>query len=132
MLPVVMPVHLVEETQTEAPLEEQEISDDGVTFDVEGEVNADYLELLKIKIFNAWEYPQDAIEKGYEGTVRIAFVIDGTGRLVEIGILSSSGHYSLDTAAMGAIELAGPFGPFTEDVVAQVLKITGNFGYVMD
>ena len=136
VLPVTVPVQLVEKTEVEALLEEaeqeQETVDEGVTFEVEGEVSADYLDLLKIKIFNAWEYPEDAVEKGYDGIVRIAFVLDGSGNLTEIGILSSSGHYSLDAAAMGAIEQASPYGPFTEDVATRTLKITGNFRYVLD
>jgi len=136
IVPVTVPVQLVEETDMEALLEEagqeEEITDEGVSFEVEGEVSADYLDLLKIKIFNAWEYPEDAIEKGYDGLVRIAFELDGSGNLTEIGILSSSGHYSLDAAAMGAIEQASPYGPFTEDVSPRTLKITGNFRYVLD
>jgi len=136
ILSVAVPVQLVEETEADALLkdaeEEQEIPDEGVSFEVEGEVSADYLDLLKMKIFTAWEYPEDAIEKGYDGIVRVAFVLDSSGSLTEIGVLYSSGHYSLDTAAMGAIERAGPFGPFTEDVASRTLKITGNFRYVLD
>jgi len=136
ILAVTVPVQLVEETEAEALLEEaqeeQETLDEGISFEVEGEVSADYLDLLKMKIFTAWEYPEDAIEKGHDGMVRIAFVLDGSGDLTEIGILTSSGHYSLDAAAMGAIEQARPFGPFTVDVATRTLKITGNFRYVLD
>lgn len=131
-----VPVRLVEQTPAEDVLEndkeEQDMTNEGVSFEADGEVSDDYLEQLKVKIFNAWEYPEDAIEKEYEGIVRIAFVLDGSGNIIEIGVLSSSGHYSLDTAAMGAIERASPFGPFTEDIVTQSLKITGNFCYVLD
>lgn len=137
VLPDTMPVYLADEKQMEELMAEiatkdQDSHEDSVSFDVEGNVSADYMELLKMKIFNAWEYPQDAIKKGYDGTVKIAFVIDKSGKLEEIGILTSSGHYSLDTAAMAAIEMAGPFGPFTEDVTDQELKITGNFKYVLE
>jgi TonB family protein len=134
ILPVTVPVQLVEETEAflKEAQEEQEIPDEGVSFEVEGEVSADYLDLLKMKIFTAWEYPEDAIEKGHDGIVRITFVLGGAGDLTEIGVLTSSGHYSLDAAAMGAIERASPFGPFTEDVTGRTLKITGNFRYVLD
>ncbi|MBN2297525.1 MAG: energy transducer TonB [Deltaproteobacteria bacterium] len=131
-----VPVHLIEEATEEGILEDtlrgEEPLDEGVSFEAEGEVSADYMDQLKARIFNAWEYPHEAIEKEYEGMVKIFFVLDNYGSLTQIGILTSSGHYSLDTAAMGAIERAGPFGPFTEDVSAQVLKITGNFCYVLD
>ncbi len=133
---VAVPVRLVEEKQPEESLrdvaQELDTEEEGISFEVEGVVSADYLDQLKVKIFDAWEYPADAIEKAYEGTVKISFVLDASGRLVEIGVLSSSGHYSLDTAAMAAIELANPFGPFTEDIAGQSLKITGNFCYLLD
>jgi TonB family protein len=129
-------VRLVEQTPADGFLEddqeEQDMTNEGFSFEVEGEVSDDYMEQLKVRIFNAWDYPEDAIEKEYAGIVRIAFVLDGSGNIIDIGVLSSSGHYSLDTAAMRAIEHASPFGPFTEDIATQSLKITGNFCYVLD
>jgi len=133
---VTVPVNLIEETPQEGPFEDdvrnQEQSDEGVSFEAEGEVSADYMDQLKARIFNVWEYPQYAIEKEYEGMVKIFFVLDNSGNLTQIGVLTSSGHYSLDTAAMAAIEQANPFGPFTEDVATQTLKITGNFCYLLE
>ena len=134
ILPVAVPVQLVDETEAllEEAQDEQEIPDEGVSFEVQGEVSADYLDLLKMKIFTAWEYPEDAIEKNHDGIVRIAFVLGRAGDVTQIGVVTSSGHYSLDAAAMGAIEQSSPFGPFTEDVTTRELKITGNFRYVLD
>jgi len=114
------------------PVEEVPIEEEGVSFEVEGVVNADYLELLKMKIFNVWEYPEDARVGGYDGQVRIAFVLDDDGRLIDRGIVSSSGYYPLDLAAMGAIEKATPFGPFPQDITTATLKITAKFCYILD
>ena len=134
VLPV--PVHLIEQTPEEVLFEEdlpgEENLDEGVSFEAEGEVSADYMDQLKARIFNVWEYPSEAIEKGHDGMVKIFFVLDTAGSLTQIGVLTSSGHYSLDTAAMGAIERAAPFGPLTEDIETPLLKITGNFCYVLD
>lgn len=134
-----IPVRLVDEVGPEdllrdvekVPDEIEEVSE-GISFETEGEVSADYLELLKAKIFEAWEYPEDAIAGGADGTVRIRFVLDALGSVTEIGVLSGSGHVSLDSAALAAVRKAGPFGPFTEDLAGDTLKITGSFCYVLD
>lgn len=130
------PVRLVDEIQPEAPLSHHEETlekmDEGVSFEVEGKVSADYLDLLKAKIFAAWEYPEDAVIMGADGIVKILFILDQRGSVAEIGVLSGSGHNSLDAAAMDAVRKAGPFGPFTGDITGETLRITGSFCYVLD
>ncbi len=136
---VAVPVRLVDEVWPEDLLREvEEIPDEieeineGISFEAEGEVSADYLDLLKAKIFKAWEYPEDAVADGVDGTVRIRFVLDALGSVTDIGVLSGSGHASLDSAALDAVREAGPFGPFTEDLTGETLKITGSFCYVLE
>ncbi|HON38190.1 MAG: energy transducer TonB [Desulfomonilia bacterium] len=134
-----IPVRLVDGVRSEdlireiekIPEEIEEINE-GISFETEGEVSADYLDLLKAKIFDAWEYPEDAIASGADGAVRVRFVLDALGSVTEIGILSGSGHASLDSAALDAVLKAGPFGPFTEDLAGETLTITGSFCYVLD
>lgn len=138
MKPPVLPVNLVEGEQGDhepaAEDEEgrEEEQEEGLTFEVEGEVSADYMDLLKARIFRAWEYPEDAVRSGAQGIVRVAFVLDASGRVAEIGVARSSENASLDEAAVNAVRKAEPFGPFTEDVYEKILKITGNFCYVLD
>ncbi|HPX19265.1 MAG: TonB family protein [Desulfomonilia bacterium] len=134
-----IPVRLVGEVRSEDLFrevekipEEREERNEGISFETEGEVSADYLDLLKAKIFDAWEYPGDAIAGGADGTVRVRFVLDAVGSVTEIGVLSGSGHASLDSAALAAVRKAGPFGPFTEDLAGETLMITGSFCYVLD
>jgi TonB family protein len=105
---------------------------EGVSFEAEGGVGKVYLDKLKVKIFNIWQYPKDAIRKGEQGKVTISFVLNDKGELMDMGVLVSSGSYNLDSAAMAAIEKAGPFGSFTSDIKEKTLKVTGNFGYVLD
>jgi protein TonB len=117
------------------PVENQKseaVPEEGVSFEAEGGVGAGYLDPLKVKIFRVWQYPEDAIQKGQQGKVSISFVLNSKGELVDIGILTSSGSYSLDTAAMAAIEQASPFGSFTGDIKERTLKVTGHFCYVLD
>jgi TonB family protein len=105
---------------------------EGVSFVAEGGVGKVYLDKLKVKIFKLWQYPEDAIHKGEQGKVTISFVLNDKGELMDMGILVSSGSLSLDSAAMEAVEKASPFGSFTGDIKEKTLKVTGNFGYVLD
>jgi len=133
---VSVPVRLVDEIQPEEPVglkdESREQPVEGVSLQAEGEVSADYLDLLKVRIFESWDYPGDAIAMGADGVVKLWFVLDHTGSVMTIDVLGGSGHDSLDAAAVDAVLKAAPFGPFTEDIAGKTLKITGSFCYVLD
>jgi protein TonB len=50
------------------------------------------------------EYPQEAREKGLEGTVVISIVTDESGAVKEATLVTSSGHTVLDVAALSAVK----------------------------
>lgn len=52
-------------------------------------------------------YPQDAIDRDLEGTVTLRLLLDDAGRVLEAGVLASSGHPVLDRAAMEAARRMG-------------------------
>jgi TonB family protein len=121
----------------EGRIEQQEekqkaLPGESVSFETDGKISVSYLDLLKARIFFAWKYPDDAIQKGLQGKVSVSFVLNGNGELVDMGVLKSSGSYSLDSAAMAAIEKASPFGPLPSEVRSKPLKVTGHFCYVLD
>jgi TonB family protein len=116
-----------------APPEEQKPDqEEGMSFVTEGTVSTGYMEVLKKKIFDTWQYPEEAVNNGEEGKVAISFVLDSTGMVREIGVLKSSGSPILDSAAMAAVEKASPFARFNGRMKDETLKITGNFCYVLD
>lgn len=130
-------VHNIQEKTVPVRLVAQAIKDKaheapGISFDVEGHVSADYIEQLKARIFNAWQYPEVAIVKGWDGKVLISFAIDSRGRLLSLDIMAGSGHDLLDDAALVAIKRASPFGAFTEDLATDTIKIRAGFLYVLD
>ncbi len=132
-----VPVKLLDQDDLPGELfsrENEDVKDqeEGVSFQAEGYVSAGYLDLLKARIFKAWDYPAEAIEKGQEGVVRIRFVLDGEGSVVETAVIRSSGIVSLNTAALEAVRKAGPFGPFSDGRTGGTMGITGNFCYVLD
>ena len=55
-------------------------------------------------------YPRSARASGMQGTVKIAALIDESGALISAEVLASSGHASLDRAALEAVRRT-PFEP---------------------
>lgn len=53
-------------------------------------------------------YPSSARARGEEGTVLVAFRIDGGGRVLSASLARSSGHSVLDEAALAMVERASP------------------------
>ncbi|SNT19864.1 MULTISPECIES: energy transducer TonB [unclassified Azospirillum] len=54
-------------------------------------------------------YPQHAIQARLEGIVGIAVELDNWGRLLKVELLNSSGHRSLDQAALHQVRAAAPY-----------------------
>ncbi|MCM8823554.1 MAG: TonB family protein [Candidatus Omnitrophica bacterium] len=68
-------------------------------------------------------YPQEAKEKGYEGTVDIKFNIDYEGKVINPQIIKSSGYPILDKAALLTLDIAQPF-PYPPHVTDKTIEIT--------
>lgn len=92
-------------------------------------VKADYrwlAESLGRRVSELKRYPSTARLNGLEGRVVLRVVIRADGHLSEVKVHKSSGHESLDNAAMEAIRLACPLHlqqPITTPVVAISLPI---------
>jgi TonB family protein len=132
-----VPVKLMDQKELPRELFEQAAQNrpdegEGISFEAEGYVSAGYLDLLKARIFKAWEYPPDAIRDGLEGVVRIRFVLDAKGGVMEAAVIRSSGSIILDDGALAAVRKAAPFGPFSDVLDTGTMGITGNFCYVLD
>ena len=61
-------------------------------------------------------YPNRAIERGQEGSVRISVVIDRDGKILTSTEVESSRFSSLNKAAMKAVKKASPFPPMPDDI----------------
>ena len=57
-------------------------------------------------------YPEIARRRGWEGAVKVTFILDQEGRLKEKKVADSSGYEVLDTAALQSLVKAEPFPPF--------------------
>ena len=52
-------------------------------------------------------YPEEAVEQGLEGEVRLLLALDAAGRILSVEIAAGSGHPILDRAAMAAARAMG-------------------------
>ena len=85
-------------------------SEDELDFSVaEALAMRDYTPLVVQKIYKKISYPSRAINRGFEGTVRMAIVVSKTGALESATIAQASNHSILNKAAIKATERAAPF-----------------------
>jgi len=74
-----------------------------------GDAEANYLEMVRLKIERHKKYPETAKVRQIEGFVTVRFVINPQGDVLNIEIIKSSRQKSLDKAALKAIHAASPF-----------------------
>lgn len=64
-------------------------------------------------------YPNRAIDRGQEGSVRIAVIIDRDGQVIESSELESSRYSTLNKAAMRAVKKASPFPAMPDEIAGE-------------
>jgi TonB family protein len=77
-------------------------------------ISPEYLSIVNQKVQTFINYPQEALEQGWEGIVKVKFVINQDGQITDIYIAESSGYPLLDAAAMFAVQDASPY-PFPNE-----------------
>ncbi len=105
--------------------------DNSITFDTKEYKYYGYMQRLKEKIEGIWKYPPDAAEKGIYGDLYIRFTIKKNGQLGAIELIRTSGHSSLDNAAIKALKDAEPFWPLPDEWGKDGFTITGHFIYTL-
>lgn len=88
-----------------------------------------YNERLKERIESIWIYPADAAAKGIYGDLFIRFTIKKNGRLGAVELIRTSGHKSLDDAAMKALKDGEPYWPLPDEWGMEAYTIEGHFIY---
>ena len=101
-----------------------------ITFDTEEFKYYGYMQRLKEKIESAWKYPLDAAARREYGDLYIQFTIKKNGKIGAVELVKTSGHPSLDTAAIKALRDADPYWPLPNAMGKESLTITGHFVYL--
>lgn len=99
------------------------------TFNVSNMKYRSYMQRLKASIEGAWTYPKSAARRGIYGDLYISFTILKNGRLGSVRVIRTSGHKSLDDAALKALRRAAPFWPLPNDWNMKSFTIKGHFVY---
>lgn len=90
-----------------------------------------YLKRLKERIESIWIYPPDAASRGIYGDLIIRFTIKKNGGLGATELIRTSGHKSLDDAAIRALKEAEPFWPLPDEWGLDTYTIEGHFIYTI-
>jgi protein TonB len=88
-----------------------------------------YNERLKERIESIWIYPHEAAANGIYGDLLIRFTIKKNGRLGAVELIRTSGHKSLDDAAMKALKEGQPYWPLPDEWGLEAYTIEGHFIY---
>ena len=108
---------------------EDESDTETVHLDTQEFKYASYFATIKEQIQRVWSYPEQAAINGLQGELLLQFVLDRSGRLVDISLIDSSGHKILDIAALEAVKTASPFNPYPPTIRKNKLRIIASFKY---
>jgi protein TonB len=100
-------------------------SEDDIDFSVaEALAMRDYTPRVVQAIYKKISYPSRAIDRGYEGTVRMSIIVSKNGALEQVTVAQKSRHSLLNQAAIRATERAAPFPELPADLNTDQFEIT--------
>lgn len=82
-------------------------------------ISAGYAQELQNKISSAINYPYEAKENGWEGTVKLGLHILKDGTLANVSIKESSGHSIFDEDAVNTAKILAPYPTFSSDMTGE-------------
>lgn len=83
-----------------------------------------FAQAVQRRIADAIQYPDEAREDGWEGTVKVSLLILSDGTLASVVVKESSGHDILDEAAVKTVKDLAPYPDFPSEPDLQELSIT--------
>lgn len=83
-----------------------------------------YVRSVQMKISQAITYPYEALQKKWQGTVKLKLRILKDGSLAEASVLESSGHPVFDQDALNTAKIVAPYQSFSPDVKSDSLTLT--------
>lgn len=85
---------------------------------------AAYVRLVQMKISQTITYPHEAMQKNWQGTVKLRLRIAKDGSLSEAVVVEPSGHDVFDQDALNTAKIAAPFTAFPPDMAGNDLVVT--------
>jgi protein TonB len=105
---------------------------DTVWMDSQQDLLISFMKRFRTNIYNVWNYPSAAAQRGHRGTCLVRITVDRQGNIVDVELLESSGHRSLDEETIRAIRKGATYGPLPRAYPNKELKIMAFFQYRLD
>lgn len=102
---------------------------DTVWMDSQQDLLFSFMKRFRDNIYNVWNYPAAAAERQQQGTCLLRITVDRRGNVLDVQLLESSGHRSLDEEAMRAVRQGASYGPLPRAYPNEDLKIMAFFQY---
>lgn len=77
---------------------------------------SEYSQIVKRRIIDNLNYPQEASQSGFEGEVNLSLHLSYTGQLLDAVVKNSSGHKVLDNNAISTARLISQYPPFPPSI----------------
>jgi periplasmic protein TonB len=88
-----------------------------------------FLRRLETAVYGVWQYPQEALMRGIEGTTPVRITFNRKGEIVRVELLESSGSGILDNEVMRTLKQIGPVGSFPKGYTKDTFKLIAFFHY---
>jgi len=102
---------------------------DTVWMDSQQDLLHSFMRRFRTNVYNVWNYPGSAVQRGQQGTCLLRITIDRRGNISDVQLLESSGHRILDDEAMTAVRQGATYGPLPRAYPHEELKIMAFFDY---
>lgn len=91
----------------------------------------DYYNQIKRRMLKFHKFPLASKRKKQEGVVKISFIIDKSGKVIEKTIAQSSGYKRLDAAALKTLTKANPFPPIPDSIGKDTISLIIPVNYTL-
>lgn len=117
--------HIAQEAISQDSLKDEQLRKDysSAAKSVPAEM-AHYVRSIQEKIAGSVIYPEEAMQGGQQGTVKLALRILSDGTLASASVRQSSGYSIFDASAIEAARKVAPYGIFPADLNLQEMTLT--------
>ncbi|MGS2722535.1 TonB family protein [Porticoccus sp. GXU_MW_L64] len=91
----------------------------------------DYVRSAKQQIYKSLKYPVSALDRGYQGQVRLNIEVDRNGKLLNVAAAQKSPYKTLDRAAIRAVKKAAPYKPLPQEIADETLSLSIPFKFAL-
>ena len=91
-----------------------------------------YIDVVKTRIYQKINYPNQARQLGFQGTVKLSLHLAHSGEVMNASVLSSSGYSILDDNAVTCAKEVSPYPPFPPSIEKEDLWVEVPIVYSLD